>query len=136
MSRKTFLNILENAFAPSVNHAMREDLLGSEPLVTTLAAETTLTIDFTKNRFHVVELGDDDLSALNATVLAGKDSLKPGEEVFLKIIQDGTGARTITWGTGILTDVTISSTTNDIDILVGIFDGTNIIFGALAKNVT
>ena len=136
MSRISLLNIIENVFQPGVNQAMREDLIGAVPLVTVLVAETTLTLDFTKNRFHVVELGSANLTALNATVVNGKDSLKIGEEVFLKIIQDGTGARTVVFGTGILTDVTISSSTDDIDILVGVFDGTNILLGALAQNAT
>ncbi len=136
MSRKTLLNILENVFQPSVNQAMRVDLFGSEPLVTTLAAETTLELDFTKNRSHVVLLGSANLTALTAVVSSGKDSLKPFEQVFLKIVQDGTGARTVAFSTNILTDVTVSSSTDDIDILVGIFDGTNILLGALGQNVT
>ena len=137
MSRKTFLNILENVCQPTVNQAMREDLLGNEPKVTALAAETTLTLDFTENLFHVVTLGSQNLTALNATVASGKNSLKPGEKVYLKIIQDSTAARTVAWGTNILeSSLTVTASTDAIDLFEGVFDGTNIILGALAQNVS
>jgi len=135
MGRKTFLNILENVFPPSVNQAMRQDLIGSEAKVTALAAETTLTLDFTKYRFHDLTLGSANLTALNATVTDGKDSLKPGEQVYLKITQDAT-PRTIAWGTGIITDVTVTAGASAVDLLVGVFDGTNIVFGALAQDAS
>lgn len=133
MSRITLLNLLENVFQPSVNQAMREDLIGSVPKVTDLASETTLEIDFTENRFQVVNLGAQNISALTAVVTNGKDSLKAGEVVLLKIVQDATGARTLAFSTNFLTDVTISSSTNDVDILLGVFDGTNILLGALMQ---
>lgn len=135
MGRKTFLNILENVFPPTVNQAMREDLLGSEVNTVALAAETTLTLDFTKNRFQDVTLGSQNLTALNATVTDGKDSLKPGEQVFLKITQDAT-PRTVAFGTGIVTAVTVTAGASAVDLLVGVFDGSNIILGALAQDVS
>lgn len=135
MSRKTFLNILENVFQPSVNQAMREDQLGMESKVTALAAETTLTLDFTEWSYHELTLGSANLTALNATVVAGKNSLKKGERVYLKITQDAT-PRTIAWGTGIVTDVTVTAGASAVDMLEGVFDGTNIVLGALAQNVS
>ena len=51
MSRKTLINILENVFAPSVNQAMKEDLIGAAKKVTALAAETTVTLDFSTYKF-------------------------------------------------------------------------------------
>ena len=136
MSRKSFLNILENVFQPSLNQAMRDDLLGAEPEVTALAAETTVTLDFTKNRFHDLTLGSQNITALNATVADDKNSLKPGELVFLKITQDSTAARTVAFNTNILSDVTVTASTDAVDILVGVFDGTNILLGALAQDVS
>lgn len=128
MNRKTLINILQNVFQPAVNQAIEADLIGASKLDTTLTDETAVTLDFTKNKFHSLVLGSDNIT-LNATV-AG---LKPGEQCFLKITQDATAARTVTWGTGIKTGHTISSTTDDQDMLTGIFDGTNIFFGTVAK---
>lgn len=131
MSRRTFINILESIFPPDISEAMKKDLLGAKVKLTTLDAETTLILDFTEYKFHEVLLGSADITALDA----GVAGLEVGEQVYLKIVQDSTAARTITWGVGILTDVTISNTTDDIDLLVGVFDGNYIIFGALAQNV-
>ena len=115
MSRRTLINLLQSIFPPTVNQGMVKDMIGAESSEIILAAETEITLDFT----------------LNATVLG----LKVGERVYLKIIQDGTGARTVTWGSNILTDATVSSSTDDIDMFMGVFDGVNIILGALAQNV-
>ncbi len=130
MSRRTLINIIQNVFQPSVNQAMEADLIGAEMKQLSVGAETTITLDFGEYKFHEVTLGSANITALNAIVTG----LKPGERVYLKLIQDGTGARTVAWGTGILTDITVSSSTDDIDLYVGVFDGTNIILGALAQN--
>lgn len=131
MSRKKLINILENVFQPSVNQMMKSELMGASVKETALAAETALTLDFTSNRFHDLALGTANIT-LNATV-AG---LKPGELVFLKVTQNSVAARTITWGTGIVTDATVTAAVDDIDLFMGVFDGTNIILGALAQNVS
>lgn len=136
MSRKTFLNILENVFQPTVNQAMRADLIGVEPKVTTLTDETAVTLDFSENSFHVLNLGSDNIT-LNAGLGSGKDALKPGEKVYLKIVQDSTAARTVAWGSNILeSSLTVTAATDAVDLLEGVFDGTNIILGALALNVS
>jgi len=142
MTIRKLKNILKNVFQPSVNQALVEyftdieDRLvdiedGESSLETVLTDETAVTLDFVTNGFHDLTLADDDIT-LNATV----DGLVVGQKVFLKITQDATAAREITWGTGILTDVTVTASTDAIDFLVGVFDGTNIIFGALAQDVS
>lgn len=137
MSRKSFLNILENVFQPTVNQAMREDLLGSVPKATTLAAETTYTLDFTENAFHTLLMGSANITALNCTVVNGKDSLKVGERVYLKVTNDGTAARTLAFGTGAVNanGLALTAAINAVDLFEGVFDGTNIIWGTLAANI-
>lgn len=137
MSRKTFLNILENVFAPSVNQAMRLDLLGAEKETTTLAAETTVNMDFTKSKFHELQLNTENIT-LNAVVAADKDSLKAGELVFFKIIQDNAAARTVTWGSNIINAaaLAVTASADAVDVFWGIFDGTSLIIGALAQDVS
>jgi len=130
MSRRTLINLLQSIFPPTVNQGMVKDMIGAESSEIILAAETEITLDFTLNKFFILNLGSANIT-LNATVLG----LKVGERVYLKIIQDGTGARTVTWGSNILTDATVSSSTDDIDMFMGVFDGVNIILGALAQNV-
>lgn len=131
MNRKTLLNILTNVFAPTVNQAMMEGMIGKKKKATALTNETAVTLDFSEYNFHDLTLGSD-----NITLNAGVDGLKEGEEVILKITQDGTAARTITWGDGIVTDVTVTASTNAVDLLKGVFDGTRIIFGALAQDAS
>jgi len=130
MSRRTLINILENVFQPSVNEAMKEDLIGAKMKVTDLVDETTVTLNFSEYKFHQLTLGSQNITALDAIVTG----LAVGEQVYLKLIQDGSGARTVAFGTGILTAITVSSSTDDIDLYVGVFDGTNIILGAVAQN--
>ena len=132
MSRRTLINILENVFQPSVNEAMKEDLIGSKVKTLSVGAATTITLDFEEYKFHEVTLGSENITALNAVVTG----LYPGERVYLKLIQDGSGARTVAFNANILTDITVSSSTDDIDLYVGVFDGTNIILGAIAQNAT
>jgi len=133
MSRKSFLNILENVYPPTVNQAIKEDLLGSVPNVVVLAADATLELDFVNNRFYNLTVGSVGLT-LTAKVTDDKNSLKPGELVFIKLTQYST-AQTVAFSTNIVSDVTVSSGNDEIDLLIGVFDGTNILLGALAQAV-
>jgi len=133
MSRKSFLNILENVYPPTVNQAIKEDLLGSVPNVVVLAADATLELDFVNNRFYNLTVGSVGLT-LTAKVTDDKNSLKPGELVFIKLTQYST-AKTVAFSTNIVSDVTVSSGNDEIDLLIGVFDGTNILLGALAQAV-
>ena len=131
MSRKTLINTLENVFQPGVNQAMKEDLIGTKKKTWTLAAETVVAPDFGEYSFHEILLNTQNIT-INATVTG----LEVGEKVYLKIVQDDAAARTVTFGTNILTDVTVTASTDAVDLLVGVFDGTNLIFGALAQAVS
>lgn len=130
MSRSVLINLIEGYFPPNVTRAILKDLYGVDLKAVALAAEIAVTLDFSEHKFFSLTLG-----SANITLNAKVTGLIMGEKVYLKITQDATAARTITWGTGILTDVTVTASTDAIDMLIGIFDGTNIIFGALAKNV-
>lgn len=136
MSRKILLNILENVFPPSVNQAMKTDLLGNTPKVTALAAETTLTLDFSENASHDVTLGSANLTALNATV----GDLQEGERVTLRITQDGTAARTVAWGTGFEfaggTGPTVTASTDAVDIFDGVVSGGVIVLMIVAQDIS
>lgn len=131
MSRITLINILELVFQPKVIEEFKNEIIGSSKNSTALAAETTLTLNFNNYLFQDVTLGSANIT-LNATV----SDLKVGEKVYLKITQDSTAARTITWGTNIITDVTVTASTDAVDFLVGVFDGTNLILGAIAQNAS
>jgi hypothetical protein len=131
MSRTTFKNISELVFQPTVSEGIQKDLMGSEKKSTALAAETAVTLDFNEFGFHDLTLGTANIT-LNATVF----DLKPGESIYLKVTQDATAARTITWGSNILTSVTITASTSAVDLLMGVFDGTNLIIGAIAQDIS
>ena len=137
MSRKSFMNILENFFPPTINQAMRQDLVGAEKETTTLAAETTVNMDFTKSKFHELQLNTQNIT-LNAVIADDKNSLKAGELVFFKIIQDDAAARTVTWGSNIINAaaLAVTASVDAVDVFWGIFDGTNIVIGALAQDVS
>lgn len=128
MSRRSAINIFQNVLDPHVNHAMEDDIIGAEKKSTSALALTTVTLDFGEHKYHSLLLGSDNIT-LNATFTG----LKPGEQCILQLTQDATAARTITWGTGIKTGHVVSNSTNDVDMLFGIFDGTNIYFGTIAK---
>jgi len=137
MIRGTYLkNLFELVFPPSVSRAMYNELneldktTGVEPTETTLAAQTTFELDFSTNPFQAIVTGSQ-----NITLTANIAGLKPGQRVFLRFTQGAT-ARTVTWGTGIKSDVTVTATGARTDMLVGVFDGTRIMLGALAQNLT
>jgi len=131
MSRITLINILELVFQPKLIEEFRNEVMGSSKYTTTLAAQTAVTLDFVSYPFQELLLGSANIT-LNATV----SGLKVGEKIYLKIVQDATAARTITWGTNILTDVTVTASTDAVDLLVGVFDGTNLILGAIAQDAS
>ena len=132
MSRRTLLNVLENIFEPLTNRAMKEDMLGKRMKTTSLAAETTITLDFGEYLFHYLEIGSD-----NVTVNFTTTGLTGGEHVYLKT-KNGSTKKTITWGTGVINPSSLAMTdsNNAIDLFHGVFDGTNIILGAFAQAVS
>lgn len=131
MNRKEVINIIENVLPPLASEAIKKGLFGAESNETTLTSETTLSLDFTKNNFQKVNLG-----SANITINGVVDGLKEGEKVFLKIVQDSTAARTVTFGTNLISGDAVTSSINAVDLFEGVFDGTNIIFGGLALNAS
>ena len=131
MSRRTLKNLFDSIFPPTINHGFEEDLMGATKKVVTLAAETVVSLDFGEDKFIELALG-----SANITINAVVTGLKPGEQCYLKIIQDATGARTVAFGTNMVENLTVTASTDAIDLFMGIFDGTNIIFGPLAQDVS
>lgn len=129
-------NILEITFPPTVSEAIysslsnAEDLTGKAPTAQVLTDETAISLAFGTNPFQAITTG-----AENITVNADLTGLKAGQRVFLRVTQGAT-PRTITWGTGIKSAVTITATGAKTDMLVGVFDGTRIMLGAITQNLT
>lgn len=130
---KYLKNILELVFQPKVSQALtREfnDIRGIAPVATTLTTETTVSWDGGQTPFIALTTG-----AQNITINAVVTGLRSGQRVYLRLTQGAT-ARTVTWGTNIKSDVTVTATAARTDMLVGVFDGTRIMLGALAQNLT
>ena len=123
MSRKILVNILENTLQPSLSEAIIKDVLGSEGKVTTLVAQTTLAITFNEHAYQDITLG-----SAGVTVTAVTTGIKNGEAIILKITQDGTGARTVTFSTGFSNPLRLAVTpeVDAIDYYLGIVDGGSI----------
>ena len=135
MSRRSFINILENVFQPTVNQGMRSDLLGTSPKVTTLTSETTLAINFSESASHEVTTGAQNLSAVTAVL----GDLKDGERVLLKVTQGGT-ARTWGWSTGFAfaggSGPVVTSGSTAVDLFEGIVSGGKIVLRIIAQNIS
>lgn len=132
MSHKVLLNHLSVVFPPKTAELLHKEMIGRSKKVVTLAAEVAHTFDFDEYAFHEIVLGTQN-PTLNADVSG--QGLVPGERVYVKLTQ-GTPARIVTWGTGFLTDVTPSAVAGAIDLYEGVFDGTNIILGAISQNAS
>ena len=90
--------------------------------VTTLSYSSTITLDMsTGNNYGVTLTG-------NAT-LANPSNLVAGQSGVIKITQDGTGARTLAYGSNwdfpAGAAPTLTTTANAVDILVYYVDGTS-----------
>jgi len=138
MNKTAFLNILENVFPPAVNQALNDWFLKGVQSAgeVTLVAETTYVVPFNSdNKFAKLVLGSANLTDFTCTI----GDLKEGDEVMLQITQDGTGARTINWGTtwesagG--TDPTVTASTDAVDIFKGIVHGTKILITDLIQAI-
>ncbi len=87
------------------------------------------------NMFPKLILGAENLTSLTATV----GDLNEGDEVFFRITQDGTGARTIAWGGGWEaaggTDPTVTASTDAVDVFKGVVHGGKVLLTALAQDI-
>lgn len=74
----------------------------------------------------------------NRTMAAVTGQVKNCEYIF-KIVQDGTGSRTLAWNANFLfpggTDAILSTGAGDIDLVHFVSDGTNAIFTGASYNV-
>jgi len=135
MSRKTLINILENVFQPSVNEAMKDDLLGKSVKTLSTLADATPDVDFSDSHSISVTLGSVNVTAFNA-IVAG---LKEGEEVLLTITNDAT-PRTLAWGTGFAfaggSGPTITAGAAAVDVFKGVVVGGIIVLSVVAQNIS
>jgi len=138
MDRQVLVNIFENVFQPTVNQALIEWFLNGlqAQAEVTLTDETTYVVAFNSdNRFPKLILGAENLTSLTATV----GDLNEGDEVYFRITQDGTGARTIAWGGGWEaaggTDPTVTASTDAVDVFKGVVHGGKVLLVALAQNI-
>lgn len=130
MSRNSLKRYLENIFPPEINQAIIRDVVGKEKKAITFTDEEIFTLKFPTFSFFDITLGTENIT-LNADIT----DLVPGENVMLKITQ-GAVAKTVTWGTNIKSNVTVTASNNAVDILIGVFDGENLILIAFYLNIT
>ena len=130
MGRRTLLNHLGIKFDPSTSEVMAKNLIGKEKFTIALAAETTLDIDCGCHHFFDVTLG-----GVGVTINFTTTGVMTGEKFLFKLTQAAT-PRAVTWGTGVIEDLTPSAIASAVDLYEGVFDGTNIILGAIAQNVS
>lgn len=133
MDRKALINILENVFPPSVNQAIKSDMLGKTPFAVAGGANATITLDFGSYPSIHLTTGSVNITALNATV----SDLEEGEEIILVITQGAT-ARTLAWGTGFkfAGDVgpIITPVASAVDVFKGVVVGGNIVLSVVAQS--
>ena len=129
--RQEAINILENTLQPAVNQAIIDSILGKEALTTTLTTETTVALNFADAAFHVLQLAD-----ANITLTAVVAGMKDGEVVILKIIQDDTTVRTVTFSTGFTMPfgVQINGELDAGDYFLGVIDSGAIIVFPLTRS--
>lgn len=131
MSRKNFINQIEAVLEPLTNQSIVENLLGKEKKVTALAAETTLSVDFSEKSFQSIAVGSDNVT-LNAVVTGMKD----GEEVILKIIQAAT-PKLVNFGSNFFPDhlVVVNPLPSSIEYFKGVLDAGSIKLFPLGSNL-
>ena len=131
MSRKSLINTLENIFEPLTNQAMVQDMLGKEKGIKALAAETTLTLDFSEKAFQQITIG-----TANITLNAVTTGMKDGESIILKIIQAAT-PKLVTFGTNFSLDslLKVSTLPDSTEYFEGVLDSGSIKLFSISKNI-
>ena len=98
----------------------------------TLTDGATVAVDFNKSQNHVVTL------AGNRTLTFSNP--QAGSRYLLKITQDATGSRTITWPSTVKwaggSAPTLTATAAKTDLIEFLFDGTNYLDVNIVKNFT
>lgn len=135
MNKKVFLNILENILPPTLNQALNTWFLkGRQSLAeVTLTSQTTYVVPFNSdNTFVKLVLGAQNLTALTATI----GDLSEGEEVILRVTQDGSAARTVVFGTGFTNPfgLIVTPLIDVVDYYLGVVDGGSITLLNLTPN--
>ena len=89
--------------------------------INTVADAATITFDLSLGNRHQTTLGGNRTLALS--------NAKTGQIFYIKLIQDATGSRTVTWFAGIswpaTTAPTLTTTINKADVFIFICTGTN-----------
>lgn len=139
MNKKVFLNLLENILPPTLNQALNTWFLkGMQGLVeVTLTSQTTYVAPFNSdNVFAKLTLGAQNITDLDCTI----GDLNEGDEVVFQLTQDGTGARTVAWGSNFEfaggTGPTVTASTSAIDVFKGVVRGTKILLSVIAQNIS
>lgn len=91
----------------------------------TPAYAATLSVDFTKGSYVVVGTLTGNITVNHTTTPQG--TLNPGQRATLQFTQDGTGTRTVTFGTGFgkTSATAVSGTASRVSIVELRYDGTN-----------
>lgn len=136
MSRRTFINILENIFDISVNQAMKLDLIGkSVKSMGSTLANATPNLNFSDSSSISIITGSVNITSLNAIVTG----MEEGEEVLLVITQGAT-PRTIVWGTNFIfaggSGPTVTASGTAVDVFKGVVVGGKVLLSIVAQNVS
>lgn len=139
MKKSVLKNIFENVFPPALNQALNTWLLtGAQSAAeVTLAAETTYVVPFTsENTFAKLILGSANITDMDCTI----GDLNEGDEVYFQLIQDGTAARTVVWGSNFEfaggSGPTVTAATDAIDLFKGVVRGTKVVLSIVAQNIS
>ena len=138
MNKTAFLNILENVFPPTVNQALNDWFLKGAQSATevTLTSETTYEVPFNSdNRFAKLTLGAQAITALTADL----GDLNDGDEVLLRITQDSSAARAVSFSTGFAgaggTDPVVTASTSAVDLFKGVVSDGEIVLVIVAQDI-
>lgn len=117
-----------NGYASEYNN-LRKDVKNGVTEITTASDAATVTFDLTQSKYHKVILGGNRTLALTGGVV--------GQSFVIKLVQDGTGSRTVTWFANITWpyDVvpTLTTTINRADVFGFFCTGNNTYDGCIIE---
>lgn len=118
----------QHGYASDYNN-LRKDVKNGITNITTATDASTVTFDLTQSKYHRVVLGGNRTLAVSGAVV--------GQSFVIKLVQDGTGSRTVTWFSTITWpyDVvpTLTTTLNRSDVFGFFCTGSNTYDGCVIE---
>lgn len=121
MATNKLINLIKLVFQPQVQEGILKEVIGRSKGTIELTDEAVVELDFRNHSFIELKLGSKNITKLSVNT----KTLKPGENVLIKICQPIGAKRTIVFDTAtinVANGKVVTAVNGAVDYWVGVFD--------------